>query len=395
LRKGFAGRIAAEKRPVALDRVDHTTVSNPILWGKGIHAMLGVPLLSGGQVLGVLHVGRLGGQDFTRQDAEVLEIVADRVAGAIQSRQAQVERAAADVLQRSLLPSALPAVDGLQLAARYVPAERLGVGGDWYDVFTVPSGDLWVVTGDVAGHGLAAAAVMGRIRTAIRSYALAGHQPDEVLALTDRNLAHFDPDKMATVVCAASKPPFDEVRLSRAGHLPPVLARPASPAALVELEAGLPLGVEPGTSRRSTTIRLEPGTMLFFYTDGLVERRDDSLDVRLKQLCAAVSAHEPLAVCHRVMGLLVGAHEADDDIAVLAMRRSIEPENDGPALIHHHQVDDCLAKVRHNSAAPTEEKTRSQPIPMSSSPSDGRDRVALGSDTRAALLQSLQISAFS
>lgn len=392
LRKGFAGRIAAEKRPVALDRVDHTTVSNPILWGKGIHAMLGVPLLSGGQVLGVLHVGRLDGQDFTRQDSEVLEIVAERVAGAIQSRQAQVERAAADVLQRSLLPSALPAVDGLELAARYVPAERLGVGGDWYDVFTVPSGDLWVVTGDVAGHGLAAAAVMGRIRTAIRSYALAGHQPDEVLALADRNLAHFDPDKMATVVCAASKPPFDEVRLSRAGHLPPVLARPAGPAALVELEAGLPLGVDPETSRRSTTIRLSPGTMLFFYTDGLVERRDDSLDVRLKQLCAAVSAHEPLAVCHRVMGLLVGAHEADDDIAVLAMRRSTGPESDGPGLTHHDQADHRQAEVPHNSAAPTEEKTRSQPIPMSSTPSDGRGRMVPGSDTRAALLQSLQFS---
>ena len=98
----------------------------------------------------------------------------------------------------------------------------------------------------------------------------------------------------------------------------PLLARPARPAAIVELEAALPLGVQPETSRRSTTIRLSPGTMLFFYTDGLVERRDDSLDVRLKQLCAAVSADEPLAVCHRVMGLLVGAHAADDDLADIA-----------------------------------------------------------------------------
>ena len=390
LRRGFAGRIAAEKRPVALDRVDHTTVSNPLLWGKGIRAMLGVPLLSGGQVRGVLHVGRLGGQEFTRQDAEVLEIVAERVAGAIQSRQAEVERAAADVLQRSLLPPALPAVDGLGLAARYVPAERLGVGGDWYDVFTVPSGELWVVTGDVAGHGLAAAAVMGRIRTAIRSYALAGHQPDEVLTLTDRNLAHFDPDKMATVVCGASKPPFDEVRLSRAGHLPPVLAQPGRPAALVELEAALPLGVQPETSRRSSTIRLPLGTILFFYTDGLVERRDDSLDVRLKQLCAAVSADEPLAVCHRVMGLLVGAHEAEDDIAVLAMRRSTEPEDDGLGLTHHDQANDRQAEVRHNSAPQTEEHTRSRHIPMSSSSSEHRERSVCGSDPRAALRHSLQ-----
>ena len=375
LRRGFAGRIAAEKRPIALDRVDHTTVSNPILWGKGIRSMLGVPLLSGGQVLGVLHVGRLGGQEFTREDAEVLEIVADRVAGAVQSRQAEVERTAADVLQRSLLPSALPAVDGVELAARYVPAERLGVGGDWYDVFTVPSGQLWVVTGDVAGHGLAAAAVMGRIRTTIRSYALAGAEPEEVLALTDHNLEHFDPDKMATVVCAASKPPFDEVRISTAGHLPPVLAGPGGPANLVELEAALPLGVQPGISRQSTTVRLPPSTMLFFYTDGLVERRDDSLDVRLKQLCAAVTADEPLAVCHRVMGLLVGADDADDDIAVLALRRSTEQEDDGWARTKQYQADYRQAAVWHNSSGPTEQNSQSLAMPMPRNPSDRSDPV--------------------
>ena len=327
LRRGFAGRIAAEKRPVALDRIDHTTVSNPILWQKGIRAMLGVPLLSGGKVLGVLHVGRLNQRPFTGQDAEVLELVAERVAGATQARHAEVERAAADTLQRSLLPAALPVIRGIEFAARYVPAERLGVGGDWYDVFTLPSGELWVVTGDVAGHGLRAAAVMGRLRTTIRSFAFRGLRPDEVLALTDESLGHFDPDEMATAVCAASKPPFDEIRLSTAGHLPPVVAGPGRRAALVDLDADPPLGPNALAERRTTTIGLPPGTLLVFYTDGLVERRDSSVDSRLSHLCAAVTADEPLAVCHTVMGLLVGAGEAEDDIAMLAMRRSTEPED--------------------------------------------------------------------
>ena len=126
LGRGFAGRIAAEKKPVVLERIDHTNVLNPILWERGIRSLLGVPLLSGGSVIGVLHVGALGERRFTGDDVRLLEIVADRVASAIQSRQAEVERTAARVLQRSLLPARLPVVPGLEMAARYVPAERGG-----------------------------------------------------------------------------------------------------------------------------------------------------------------------------------------------------------------------------------------------------------------------------
>ena len=177
---GFAGTIAARRQPVRLARVDATTVANPILWETGIQVMLGVPLLSGADVIGVLHVGRLRAEPFTDDDVEVLQVAAERVASAIVTMRLALNTAAAGLLERGLQPTRLPALDGVQLAARYVPAEGRAVGGDWYDAFTLPSGELWLVTGDVAGHGLDAAVVMGRVRSAFRSYALLGEAPSEL-----------------------------------------------------------------------------------------------------------------------------------------------------------------------------------------------------------------------
>ena len=112
---GFAGRVAYLKEPVLLDRVDATTVSNPILWEKGIRVMLGVPLLVGDDVIGVLHVGRLETHPFDAADTELLQVVAERVAGAVQARQLAVERAATVLLERSLLPGRLPQCPGLEI----------------------------------------------------------------------------------------------------------------------------------------------------------------------------------------------------------------------------------------------------------------------------------------
>ncbi|MDT4961627.1 MAG: phosphoserine phosphatase RsbU/P, partial [Pseudonocardiales bacterium] len=130
---GFAGAVAANKRPMVLDRVDATTVSNPILWEKGIRVMLGVPLWSDDEVIGVLHVGRLHELTFSTDEAELLEVAAERVAGAIQARRLAIETAAAGMLERGLLPNRLPRLPGLEFAARYVPAESRMIGGDWYD----------------------------------------------------------------------------------------------------------------------------------------------------------------------------------------------------------------------------------------------------------------------
>jgi GAF domain-containing protein len=119
--RGFAGRIAAQGRPVILDEVDHTKVINPILLEKGIRSLMGAPLLAEGEVIGVLHVGTLSPRAFTDQDVDLLQLAADRAAVAVQALTAQLDRAATSALQRSLLPSALPAVGGLEMAARYVP----------------------------------------------------------------------------------------------------------------------------------------------------------------------------------------------------------------------------------------------------------------------------------
>ena len=137
--KGFAGRIAAERRPVILDHVDHGNVLNPILLEKGIQSLVGVPLLVHGAVIGVLHVGTVHNRVFTADDAALLQMAADRAATAVQSLRSREDHAAAVALQRSLVPSALPALKGVEIAARYVPGSG-HVGGDWYDAFVLPSG---------------------------------------------------------------------------------------------------------------------------------------------------------------------------------------------------------------------------------------------------------------
>jgi sigma-B regulation protein RsbU (phosphoserine phosphatase) len=319
---GFAGRIAAQGRPVMLTRVDASTVTNPILWQKGIRAMLGVPLVHRGQVLGVLHVGRLHEEPFGPTDSDVLLGAADRLAEVLEVRRLTDEAAAAAMLERGLLPARLPRVPGVEFAARYVPAESLAIGGDWYDAFIAPSGDLWLVTGDVAGHGLNAAVVMGRVKSALRAYALLGDDPARVLELTDRKVQHFEMGSMVTVVCAVAKPPYDRVRICSAGHLPPALAAPGRGAELLDLPLGPPMGVLPDVPRDYRTVALPAGALLLLYTDGLVERRADTIDRGLQQLCSVLHAEDAESVCRTVMQRLVGNMVVRDDIAVLAVRRT-------------------------------------------------------------------------
>ncbi|MGH3782989.1 MAG: PP2C family protein-serine/threonine phosphatase, partial [Pseudonocardiaceae bacterium] len=319
--KGFAGRVAAEKQPVIIEQIDHTNVLYTIFREHGVCSLLGVPLLSRGTVIGVLHVGTLAPRRFTEEDVRLLQIVADRVGFATQSRLAEVERAAAAVLQRSLLPARLPVVPGLELAARYVPAENGGVSGDWYDVFALPSGWLCIVIGDVVGRGLGAAEVMGRLRSALRAYALLGGDPAEVLGRVDQQVQHFDPETMATVLLAMFEPSLERLHVSSAGHPPPMIALPNQPAALLDVPSDHPVGVPGGLRRRATTITVPLGALLCFYTDGLVERRGTSLDAGLARLCELVLAGPVDSVCAEVMARLVGDDPPDDDVAMLAVRR--------------------------------------------------------------------------
>jgi phosphoserine phosphatase RsbU/P len=318
--RGFAGRIAAQQRPVILDRVDHTTVLNPILYAKGIESLMGVPLVAGGRVLGVMHVGSLTPRMFTAEDTSLLQLAADRAAAAVQSMTARTDRAAAVAMQRGLLPSALPDLGAAEIAARLIPGQGV-IGGDWYDVFKLPSGELGLVIGDVAGSGLQAAVIMGRLRSALRAYALESADPAWVLSMLDRNVQHFEPDALATVMYAVVEPGLDRAHVSSAGHLPPAITMPGSTARLADIPPDLMIGVAPAAGRHTTTVKLPPGTLLCLCTDGLVERRGTPLDESLAQLCQVLPATSAELAAAEVMQAMVGSEPAQDDIALLIFRR--------------------------------------------------------------------------
>ncbi|MGA8115002.1 MAG: GAF domain-containing SpoIIE family protein phosphatase [Actinocatenispora sp.] len=321
LERGFAGRVAAERRPIQIEHVDSDTVINPILWRTGIRSMLGVPLVCNGDLIGVMHVGTLVPRRFSDEDVRLLQLVADRAALATQVRRSNLDRAAALALQRSLLPGRLPTLPGLELAARYVPSDHGGVSGDWYDVFLLDGDRLCLVMGDVVGHGLPAAIVMGRLRSALRAYALETDDPAEVITRLDRKIQHFEPGITATALYLVVDPGLHQFRISVAGHPPPVLATPGKPTTVLDIPADLPLGVLLESPRHSSTVPLDPDSLLCLYTDGLIERRHQSLRDGIDGLCAAVAVAPPAEVCAKVMAALVSTRDPDDDVALLALRR--------------------------------------------------------------------------
>ncbi len=208
----------------------------------------------------------------------------------------------------------------MRLASRYLPAENGGVGGDWYDAFSLPSGEFWVMAGDVAGHGLWPAVIMGRLRSTLRSYAFEGWPPEKVVHLADQKLKHFEKRATATVACAVFAPPFDHFVLALAGHLPPVLAAPDEEARILDVKPGPLLGSSATVQRTANRIEMPPGGVLLLYTDGLVERRSELLDVGIEKLRSVVTAEDPEVVCRRVTRALIGDWSPQDDVAMLAIQ---------------------------------------------------------------------------
>jgi serine phosphatase RsbU (regulator of sigma subunit) len=225
-------------------------------------------------------------------------------------------------------------VPGTDLAARYVAGSG-NVGGDWYDVFVLPDGKLGVVIGDVAGSGLASAVVMGRMRSALRAYVLETADPATALRMLDRKIQYFEPDAMATVFYGLYTPGTGEFTFSSAGHLPPVLAVPGGhPARALPVQPDPAIGTADDPGRRTTTAVVPPGALLCCFTDGLVERRGEVIDVGIGRVAAALDElitadpsrsgrRVPLAedACAVVMRTLVGNTRAQDDIAMLTLHR--------------------------------------------------------------------------
>jgi serine phosphatase RsbU (regulator of sigma subunit) len=322
---GFAGKVAQQQRPMQIEQITPTSVLNEILLDRGVSSVLGVPMIATGHLLGVLHVASLQPRRFTEAEVNLLQVAAERLASATQAHLTDIDRTTTLALQRSLLPARRFELPGLQLAARYVPGAQEGVGGDWYDAFALPSGHTGIVIGDVVGHGLRAAVVMGRIRSALRAYALESNDPADVLSRLDRKISIFEPGAMATAIYVVIEPSLESMHLSVAGHPPPLMAEPDRAAEIVAVRPDLPLGADPRRARRRITLPFPPDALLLLYTDGLIERRGQTLDVQLDRLRAAVTAAPAETVCARVMSTLIGGEPAVDDVAVLATRRNPGP----------------------------------------------------------------------
>jgi serine phosphatase RsbU (regulator of sigma subunit) len=325
---GFAGKVAAQRHPVVLDQVDELTVVNPILRDSGIRRLLGVPVFGPEGLVGVLHVGSMGARVFDARDTARLEGLAADIGQRLAELSKDDAHLAALTLQRSLLPAAPPSIEGLDVAVRYLPAEG-DLGGDWYDIFVLPNGKVGLVMGDVEGHGLHSAVVMGRLRSALRAYALEHDDPAEVLSRLDRKLCHFEGGTTATVLYAVGAPPYDTMLVCTAGHPAPLMARSGqSEAQEVPVPPGLILGFNPEQERQSHQITLEPGAALVLYTDGLVERvgrpgtNPDGWSERHSLVRRSFrSDQDAETICTHVIAAGLGDESVEDDVAVIALRR--------------------------------------------------------------------------
>ena len=280
-----------------------------------------MPLIVERRLIGVLHVGALAPRDFTDDDAELLQLVADRAALAIEHDRLFDQHKIAETLQRSLLPTELPQLAGVSLAARYKPASGTSsVGGDWYDVIALTDGRVGVAIGDVVGHGVDAATLMGGLRNALHAYALEGYTPSEVA----QRVARFAEDLagMATYIYGVFDPVGGTFTFVNASHPRPLLVCPDGTASY--LSSGLipPLGVARTLGPEDETLEIEPGCTLLLYTDGLLERRGIRLAGRHEELLAVAreAPFDPELLCDGVLTKLIEGDVADD-VALLAIQR--------------------------------------------------------------------------
>jgi anti-sigma regulatory factor (Ser/Thr protein kinase)/putative methionine-R-sulfoxide reductase with GAF domain len=346
LGRGFAGRIAAERVAIAIADVDHADILNPILREKGICSLLGLPLVVEGDLIGVLHVGSLVPRKFGERDLAVLQVAAARVAPGIERARLysalEREHRVAMMLQRSLLPRELAAVPGVGVAARYLPA-RDGVGGDWYDVIELPHGLVGIAIGDVVGHGIRAATLMGQVRFALHAYALEGHAPARTLELVDRYVQTMREHPMATAAYGVFDTETGRLRLATAGHVPPIIVGPTR-AEVLDLAPGAPLGAFPYGSCPEHELTLASGEMILMYTDGLVERRGNPLARGIESLLAVVRTGDTAEqACRNAMEALIPPEGLDDDVAMLVLHNLPVPAQ---LRLHLRADPRTLADVR-------------------------------------------------
>ena len=261
------------------------------------------------------------GDGYIAASRDVSHLVAAEQVQREAELEAERSRFAVELLRRAALPSSLPAVDGVSLAARYEPASPdQPVGGDWYDAFELPGGRLGLVIADVAGHGREAAAHMVQVRHVIRSLALDRGEPGDVLGRAARVLGQLGEQPLFATCCyAVVHPSAGQLTWASAGHLAPVLVRSGAPAAQLRGAVAPPLGVDPAALAPSHVVPVGPGDRMVLFTDGLVERRGEDLDRSLGDLAAWVDERTDLSIPALADALVARTPGRADDVAVLCV----------------------------------------------------------------------------
>ncbi|MFD0277854.1 SpoIIE family protein phosphatase [Kitasatospora sp. NPDC127111] len=305
----------------------------------GVHSLITTPLQARGIILGVANFWRSRKPEpFDDEDRSLAEELVARAAVSIDNaRRYTREHAMAVTLQRSLLPRALPEQSALTVAHRYLPAQS-GVSGDWFDVIPLPGARVALVVGDVVGHGLHAAATMGRLRTAVHNFSALDLPPDELLGHLDELVNRIDQEETdsgtgtgvtgATCLYAIYDPVSRLCTIARAGHPTPALVGPDGGVRFPELPIGPPLGTG-GMPFETAEVVLDEGTQIVLYTDGLVEERTRDFDVGMELLRQALSGHdrEPEEHCRAVLDALLPARPQDDVALLIAKTRVLGPEH--------------------------------------------------------------------
>ncbi|MEU5211646.1 SpoIIE family protein phosphatase [Streptomyces sp. NPDC020742] len=307
----------------------------------GIHSMIAVPLRARGVILGVVIFWRSQEpQPFDEEDLSLAEELVARAAVSIDNaRRYTREHTMAITLQRSLLPRVLPEQNAVEAAYRYLPAQvgrggLGGVGGDWFDIIPLPGARVALVVGDVVGHGLHAAATMGRLRTAVHNFANLDLPPDEILWHLDELVTRIDQDEGAggaeatvtgaTCLYAIYDPATGTCTMARAGHVQPLVLRPDGSAETVEVPGGPPLGLG-GLPFETWQCKLPEDSRLVLFTDGLVEDRDRDIDEGMALLSRTLADHPeraPEEICEAALGALL-PDRPSDDIALLVARTRV------------------------------------------------------------------------
>ncbi|MFF7230368.1 SpoIIE family protein phosphatase [Streptomyces sioyaensis] len=280
-----------------------------------------LPLIASSRPVGACVLGFDDARRFLGDDRDLLTALGGVIAHALQrARLYDAEFAVAHGLQDALLPHRLPALSDVRVTGRYLPGTRgMDIGGDWYDVIPTREG-VALIVGDVEGHNVAAAAVMGQLRSAVRAFATAGHRPGDVISSTNRLLLDLDPGPLASCCYVRLDPGSGVARVVLAGHCPPLLRRPGGHTEALDVPCGPLLGVTGAANYPESDLHFLPGSILALYTDGLVERRGSDVVTGIDRLRASL-AHARAASLEELADELLrdarGSPNRTDDIALL------------------------------------------------------------------------------